>query len=75
VSAASAEHATSDLRPACPRCGDLCEADAKVCPACHAPGVIFGIANTQTGKYHSGGDYGMTDCGVDATGDRYLWPL
>lgn len=36
---------------------------------------MFSLLNTRTGKYHSGGDYGTTDCNVDATGDHWLWPL
>lgn len=37
--------------------------------------ATFVILNTRTGKYHSGGEYGETDCGRDATGDDWLWPL
>jgi hypothetical protein len=27
------------------------------------------------GIEHIGADYGMTECGIDATGDRWWWPL
>jgi hypothetical protein len=33
------------------------------------------IQNSRTNIYHSGGEYGVTDCGVDATKLHYLWPL
>lgn len=33
------------------------------------------ILNVRTGKYHSGGEYGVTDCGRDATGDDWAWPF
>ena len=32
------------------------------------------IQNTRSGIYHSGGDYGVTDCGIDATGESFMWP-
>jgi hypothetical protein len=35
----------------------------------------FPLKNERTGKYHSGGEWGDTDCGRDATADHYLWPL
>lgn len=38
------------------------------------PDAYFVIFNSRTNKYHSGGEYGMTDCGRDATGDEWLWP-
>lgn len=52
--------------------------DPRVCGNCretHEDAVWFPIKNERTGKYHSGGDYGMTDCGVDATEDNWLWPI
>lgn len=33
------------------------------------------IQNAKTDIYHSGGDYGITDCGIDATGDHFRWPI
>jgi uncharacterized OB-fold protein len=30
----AAERLASDILPACPRCGDLCEPDADYCPEC-----------------------------------------
>jgi hypothetical protein len=35
----------------------------------------FAILNTRTGKYHSGGAWGVTDCGRNATNDEWVWPL
>lgn len=55
--------------------------DPRVCRKCavlrRAPGEAewWPIQNTRTGRYHSGGEFGLTDCGVDATGDGWLWPL
>lgn len=58
--------------------------DPSVCGRCRRhwgsslvepPAHYFVIGNTRTGKYHSGGDYGMTDCGQDATADHWMWPL
>lgn len=59
------------------------QADPRVCGTCrrHWGSVLvppraghFVILNSRTGKYHSGGEYGMTDCGKDATTDEWLWP-
>lgn len=52
--------------------------DPRVCSNCrdtHEDAIWFPIMNTRSGVYHSGGSYGMTDCGVDATADHWLWPL
>lgn len=52
--------------------------DDRVCGNCrraYRDALWFPIFNSETGVYHSGGEYGITDCGRDATGDRYLWPL
>jgi len=37
--------------------------------------IWFPIQNRRSGIYHSGGEYGVTDCGIDATGDIYAWPM
>lgn len=60
------------------------ETDARVCGSCRrawsplslsaVPGR-FRVLNSRTGKYHSTNDYGQTDCGRDATGEGWLWPL
>lgn len=34
------------------------------------PGVI-----SPNGIEHAGADYGLTECGKDATGDNWWWPL
>jgi hypothetical protein len=47
----------------------------RVCAAKHEVAIWFPICNTRTGKYHSGGEWGVTDCGHDATSDHWLWPL
>ena len=57
--------------------------DPRVCGGCkRAWGSVlvshpggYTIVNLRTGKYHSGRDYGMTDCGIDATGEAFLWPV
>ena len=36
-------------------------------------GDPFLILNTKTGTWHSGGDWGVTDCGKDATRDHWRW--
>jgi hypothetical protein len=58
--------------------------DSRICGRCRRawgsilvdpPEVYFPIQNARTDKYHSGGDFGKTDCGLDATGDEWRWPL
>jgi hypothetical protein len=34
----------------------------------------FSILNKRSGKYQSGGEWGVTDCGLDATGADWAWP-
>lgn len=33
------------------------------------------VVVSPTGKAHYGRDYGDTECGIDATGDGWWWPL
>jgi hypothetical protein len=33
------------------------------------------VVVSPTGLAHHGADYGMTECGIDATGDAWWWPL
>lgn len=33
------------------------------------------VVVSPTGKAHYGGHYGITTCGIDATGDGWWWPL
>jgi hypothetical protein len=52
--------------------------DPRVCLNCVKVAdwsIWFPIQNARSGKYHSGGEYGVTDCGVDATEDGWLWPI
>ena len=55
--------------------------DKRICRSCRDfwGGIPFArdfpVLNTNTGKYHSGNEYGKTDCGKDATRDNWLWPL
>jgi hypothetical protein len=56
--------------------------DPRVCQRCvrtegsyHGPPTAYVILNARTGKYHASAGYGMTDCGIDATGDEFLWPI
>lgn len=55
--------------------------DSRICGAClrgygsWEPVTIFSVLNTRTGKYHASRGYGVTDCGRDATGEEYLWPI
>lgn len=55
-------------------------ADDRVCRRCLKCGGSwsgtnwYSIMNWRTNIYHSGGEYGTTDCGLDATSDSYLWP-
>jgi hypothetical protein len=55
--------------------------DERICQSClkgygsksgHLP---YTIANTRTGKYHASEGFGVTDCGIDATGEEFLWPM
>jgi hypothetical protein len=40
------------------------------------PDIDAGMAVVSpSGKAHYGGKYGKTECGIDATGDRWWWPL
>lgn len=52
--------------------------DERVCRRCARAAFRvpwFPILNARTGRYHSGGEDGLTDCGLDATGPHWLWPL
>lgn len=48
----------------CDRCG--CERYE------HRMGMIV---VSPKGRAHYGGEYGNTRCGIDATGDKWWWPL
>jgi hypothetical protein len=49
--------------------------DPRVCWVCSRHwSPWYPIMNLRSGKYHSGGEYGVTDCGKDATGDAWVWP-
>jgi hypothetical protein len=55
--------------------------DPRVCQNCvrtegsYRNTLAYVILNTRTDKYHASAGYGMTNCGVDATGDEFLWPI
>jgi hypothetical protein len=56
--------------------------DPRVCRNCvrtngsyNGPPTVYTIMHKRTGKYHSSSGYGVTDCGIDATGEAYLWPI
>jgi hypothetical protein len=51
--------------------------DARACRNCVKAAdwsIWFPIQNGRSGKYHSGGEWGVTDCGIDATEEGWLWP-
>ena len=58
--------------------------DPRVCASCRRAWTrvygdpsdqSFPLLNARTGKYHSGGEWGVTDCGKDATREHWMWPL
>ena len=55
--------------------------DQKDCAICDAIAkrdkvlVPLRIFNIKTQTWHGGGEWGVTDCGKDATRDWWEWPL
>lgn len=47
----------------------------KRCPAYQEDVDSGYVVVSPTGMAHDGADYGMTRCGIDATGDKWWWPL
>ena len=52
---------------------DTCAVCQALCGQIAWAGDPFPIQNTKTGKWHSGGDWGVTDCGKDTSRDHWLW--
>lgn len=48
------------------------------CKRCHVSDFHIRsrmVVISPTAVAHFGADYGETECGIDATGDRWWWPL
>jgi len=53
---------------------DVCKVCQFVCDAEYGgQGDPFAILNTKTGLWHSGGEWGVTDCGKDVSRDHWRW--
>lgn len=55
--------------------------DERVCKRCrrwtgsYNGARLWTILNTRTGKHHADRGFGDTACGLNATGEEFLWPV